>query len=72
MLYYNQGKGNTKGEIKMLKTIGKIAYGIFTTISIVGLLWFGASYIDIIWDNTTTANHHPYNAFIVMFEHCNK
>ena len=72
MLYYNQGKGNTKGEIKMLKAIGKIAYGIFTTISIVGLLWFGASYIDIIWDNTTTANHHPYNAFIVMFEHCNK
>ena len=72
MLYYNQGKGNTKGEIKMLKAIGKaLEYGI-ATISIVGLLWFGASYIDIIWDNTTTANHHPYNAFIVMFEHYNK
>ena len=52
----------------MLKTIGKIAYGILTTISIVGFLWLGASYIDIIADNTTTANHHPLNAFVLLVE----
>lgn len=44
----------------------KLAGTIFSAISITGLLWFGASYIDIIWDNTTTANHASWNLFRIL------
>ena len=44
----------------------KLAGTIFSAISIAFLLWFVASYIDIIWDNTTTANHASWNIFRLM------
>ena len=70
MLYYNQGKGNKtkQGENKMKKAIEKM---VNTTLAIVGItmvLWIGLSWIDIIVDNTTTANHHPLNAFVLLAE----
>lgn len=42
---------------------------IFNFIMILGaalLLWFGASFIDIIEDNNTTAQHSEYNLFCLI------
>lgn len=42
---------------------------IFNTIMIIGaalLVWIGASFIDIIADNNTTAEHSEYNLFILL------
>lgn len=44
----------------------KLAEIIFSAVCVAGLLWFGASYIDIIWDNTTTANHASWNLFRIL------
>lgn len=52
----------------MKKAIEKM---VNTTLAIVGItmvLWIGLSWIDIIADNTTTANHHPLNAFVLLAE----
>ena len=52
----------------MKKAIEKM---VNTTLAIVGttmVLWIGLSWIDIIADNTTTANHHPLNAFVLLVE----
>lgn len=42
---------------------------IFNTIMILGvalLAWFGASFIDIIEDNNTTAEHSKYNLICLI------
>lgn len=42
---------------------------IFNTIMILGallLLWAGASFIDIIEDNNTTAEHSEYNLICII------
>ena len=48
--------------------MGKVLeYGI-AVVSIVFLLWIGISFVDVITDNTTTAQHANWNAFVVMTE----
>ena len=44
----------------------KLAETIFSAVCIAGLLWFVASYIDIVVDNTTTAQHASWNIFRLM------
>ena len=49
----------------MIKKALKTALAI---VEITLVLWIGLSWIDIIADNTTTANHHPLNAFVLLAE----
>ena len=44
----------------------KLAGIIFSAISIAFLLWVGISWIDIVVDNTTTAQHASWNIFRLM------
>ena len=44
----------------------KFAGTIFSAISIAFLLWVGISWVDIVVDNTTTANHASWNLFRLM------
>lgn len=53
-----------KGDNQMGKVL---EYGI-AVVSIVFLLWIGISFVDVITDNTTTAQHANWNAFVVMTE----
>ena len=36
--------------------------------SMMFLLWIGISFVDVVADNTTTAQHANWNAFVVMTE----
>lgn len=50
------------------KQMGKVLeYGI-AVVSMAFLLWIGISFIDVVADNTTTAQHANWNAFVVMTE----
>ena len=44
----------------------KLAETIFSAICVAGLVWFMASYIDIVVDNTTTAQHASWNIFRLL------
>lgn len=44
----------------------KLAGTIFSAVCIAGLLWVGLSWLDIVVDNTTTANHASWNLFRLM------
>jgi len=50
------------------KQMGKmLEYGI-AVVSMAFLLWIGISFVDVVADNTTTAQHANWNAFVVMTE----
>ena len=50
------------------KQMGKVLeYGI-AVVSMAFLLWIGISFVDVVVDNTTTAQHANWNAFVVMTE----
>ena len=42
----------------------KLAETLATTAGLLALLWVGISWVDIIADNTTTAQHASWNFFI--------
>lgn len=39
---------------------------LIALISIAFMLWIGFSFIDVITDNTTTAQHASWNAFVML------
>lgn len=48
--------------------MGKVLeYGI-AVVSVAFLLWIGISFVDVVADNTTTAQHANWNTFVVMTE----
>ncbi|MBR4982029.1 MAG: hypothetical protein IKY94_05680 [Lachnospiraceae bacterium] len=51
-----------KYKINYKKLVGTI----FSAISIAFLLWVGISWLDIVVDNTTTAQHASWNIFRLM------
>lgn len=44
----------------------KLAETIFSAVCIAFLLWIGISWLDVIVDNTTTANHASWNIFRLL------
>ena len=50
------------------KQMGKVLEYTIAVMSIMFLLWIGISFVDVITDNTTTAQHANWNAFVVMTE----
>lgn len=54
----------------MMNKIGKVISTVFCTASVLMMLWIGASWVDIVWDNTSpNPTHSPYNAFVMLVEH---
>ena len=41
---------------------------VIATISVVFMLWVGISFVDVVADNTTNANHTNWNAFVIFTE----
>lgn len=52
----------------MKNKICKFLGNAFVTLNIIFALWFGLSYLDIIWDNTTTAEHSKHNLIVMLVE----
>lgn len=56
-----------KGAIKMRKLGKALEYGMVVA-SIALVVWIGASWFDVITDNSTTAEHASWNAFSLLVE----
>jgi hypothetical protein len=56
-----------KGEMKMRKLGKVLEYGLAVA-SIALVVWIGASWFDVITDNSTTAEHASWNAFSLLVE----
>ena len=56
-----------KGEMKMRKLGKALEYGM-VAISIALMVWIGASWFDVITDNSTNAEHANWNAFSLLVE----
>ena len=51
-----------------MKKLGKaLEYGM-AVVSIALVVWIGASWFDVITDNSTTAEHASWNAFVMLTE----
>lgn len=51
-----------------MRKLGKaLEYGM-TVASIALMVWIGASFVDVVADNSTTAQHADWNAFVIMTE----
>lgn len=51
-----------------MRKLGKaLEYGM-AVIGIAVILWIGASWVDVITDNSTTAEHASWNAFSLLVE----
>lgn len=49
-----------------MKKLYKIGGALFYAAAVAFMLWIGASFIDIIEDNNTTAQHSEYNLFCLI------
>jgi hypothetical protein len=56
-----------KGEMKM-KKLGKALEYTMAVASIALVVWIGASWFDVITDNSTSAEHASWNAFSLLVE----
>ncbi len=53
--------------MKKLKVIGKVLCGLIVTILGALLIWFIASYIDIVLHNLTTCEYASWNLIQMIF-----
>jgi hypothetical protein len=51
-----------------MKKIYRICGALFYAAAVTFMLWIGASFMDIIEDNNTTAEHNNYNLFVLINE----
>lgn len=56
----------SKKKVKYKVNYKKLAETLATTAGLLALLWVGISWVDIIADNTTTAQHASWNFFVLL------
>ena len=48
--------------------MGEKIMNVVAVMSVALMVWIGASFVDVVADNSTTAQHADWNAFVIMTE----
>lgn len=48
--------------------MGEKIMNVVAVMSVTLMVWIGASFVDVVADNSTTAQHADWNAFVIMTE----
>ena len=66
--WYNKYNKRDKQRRLMTMTIRHFLANLVVLANMAFMVWVGASFIDVVVDNSTTAEHASWNAFVILTE----